>query len=324
MFVVVAVSAIDESRFSVVVLGCGGGPQEDNLSGYMAWPTGLSEEAVFLDAGTLTIGIREAMGLGNLWDFSVPVDSNLTLEGFVLQNAKAYLISHAHLDHIAGLVINSPVDSKKDILGIDSTITYLQNDIFNWEIWPNFGDAGPGYPLATYHYVILNPGEEVPVSNTSMTVEGYVLSHGTAYESTAFLLQHNGYYLLYFGDTGPDAVEQSDRMEIVWKRIAPLVQKHKLLGIFLEVAYAEGCSDSSLFGHLTPSWMMSEFHRLAELTAPDNPEQALNGLKVVVTHIKPILRNVPAPGFLIPQELAELNDLGIEFIIPFQGMRLSF
>jgi len=216
------------------------------------------------------------------------------------------------------------MDSKKDILGINSTITYLQNDVFNWEVWPNFGDAGPGYPLATYHYVTLNPGEETVISNTSMTVEAYVLSHSTPYESTAFLLRYGEYYLLYFGDTGPDAVEQSGQMKIVWKRIAPLIQEHKLLGIFLEVAYADGRSDSSLFGHLTPSWMMSEFHQLAELVAPDNLEQALNGLKVVVTHMKPILKNVPAVEYVIPQELAELNDLGIEFIIPFQGMRIGF
>lgn len=320
---VLAQASTTEPKFVCVVLGSGGGPREDNLSGYMLWPAGLPGEAVFLDAGTLTVGIRKAIELGNHWEFKVPADSDLTLEGFVLMNAKAYLISHAHLDHIAAMVINSPEDSKKDILGIASTTTYLQDHVFNWKVWPNFGDAGPGFQMKKYHYVTLVPGEETPISQTSMTVEAYVLSH-SAYESTVFLIRRGEYYILYFGDTGPDAVEKSDRMETVWKRVAPLVKEGKLLGIFLEVSYAEGRLDSQLFGHLTPSWLMAELHRLAELVAPESPGQALQGLKVVVTHIKPLFKTVPAVGFIIPEELTRLNDLGVEFVIPFQGMRIEF
>lgn len=52
--------------FVCVVLGCGGGPREDNLSGYMLWPAGKPEEAIVLDPGTLTVGIRKAAELGNL------------------------------------------------------------------------------------------------------------------------------------------------------------------------------------------------------------------------------------------------------------------
>jgi len=318
------VFATTEPNFTVVVLGCGGGPFQDNISSYMIWPTGLTNEAVLFDAGTLLVGIQKAADLGNLWDFKIPTDSDLTLPGFVLQNIKAYMISHVHLDHIAGLVIDSLVDSKKDILGISSTIGYLQKDVFNWEVWPNFGDAGPGYPLATYHYVIMDPGEEIAISNTSMTVEAYVLSHSAPYESTAFLLGHDGYYVLYFGDTGPDLVEKSDRMQTVWERVAPLVREGKLLGVFLECAYENSQPDSSLFGHLTPSWMMSEFHQLADIVAPDDPEHALNGLNVVVAHIKPIVKQLPAPGVVIPEQFAELNDLGINFIVPYQGMRIGF
>ena len=311
-------------RFFSVVLGCGGGPREDNVSGYMLWPAGSTEEAVFLDAGTLTVGIRKAEELGNLWDFVVPSDSNLTREGWVLQNAKAYLISHAHLDHILALVINSPVDSKKDIMGIDSTIDHLANHVFNWEIWPNFGDEGPGFPLGVYHYVRLVPDEEVPISGTSMTVEPFVLSHSEPYQSTAFLIRDDGYYVLYFGDTGPDKVEGTDNLKTVWERIAPLVSEGKLLGMFLEVSYVDATPDKSLFGHLTPSWMMNELHVLAELVDPDSPDTALEGFKVVINHIKPVFKVGPTPASVIAEELAQLNDLGVEFIIPYQGMRLGF
>ncbi len=317
-------SGSPEPAFVCIVLGSGGGPREDNVSGYMLWPVGKPEEAIIFDPGTLTVGIRRADELGNLWDLRVPADSTLTREGWVLQNAKAYLISHAHLDHIAAMVINSPEDSAKAILARAVTITYLQDHIFNWQIWPNFGNAGPGFPLGKYTYVTLEPGEEAAIPRTSMTVEAFPLAHSTPYESTAFLIQHEGNYILYFGDTGPDEVEKSDYLYKVWERIAPLVRERKLRGMFLEVSYPQGRPDTLLFGHLTPGWMMKELHRLAELVDPCNPADALQGLKVVVTHVKPVFTMTPAPGHLIAQQLEELNDLGVVFIIPFQGMRIEF
>ena len=51
---------------------------------------------------------------------------------------KSYLISHAHLDHIIGMVMCSTIDSHKEILGRDSTIDYLRDYIFNWENMAQF------------------------------------------------------------------------------------------------------------------------------------------------------------------------------------------
>ena len=84
------------------------------------------------------------------------------------------------------------------------------------------------------------------------------------YASTAFLIESGGYYVLYFGDTGPDAVEESDGMNSVWQRVAPLVREGKLHGIFLEVSFPNDRPDHLLFGHLTPSWMMEELRALAQ------------------------------------------------------------
>lgn len=80
-----------EEGFGAIVLGSGGGPREDDISGIMLWPTGAPEEAIIFDPGVLTVGIRKAEEMGNLWDFQVPAESNLTREGWVLRNTKAYL-----------------------------------------------------------------------------------------------------------------------------------------------------------------------------------------------------------------------------------------
>ena len=311
----------NDAKMSVVVLGCGGGPREDNVSGYMLFPADAPGEAIALDAGSLTTGIRWADELGNLWDFVVPSDSLLTREGHVYRNIKAYLLSHAHLDHTAAQVLNAPADiygAKKPILGIQSTIDNIAGGLYNWKTWPDL------VALGYYEYVVLAPGVETPISGTSMTVEAFVVSHGAPYESTAFLVRSGNHYLLYVGDVGPEAVERKGLLTALWERVAPLIADGRLLGIFLEVSYAEGRPDELLFGHLTPSWMMAEMHRLALLVDGADPYSALVGLPVVVTHIKPVFDRVEPPRTVIERQLEQINDLGIDFVFPSQGMRIDF
>lgn len=313
-----------DETFSLVVLGSRGGPRIDDVSGFMIWPVEKPEEAIVFDPGVLTVGIRKADEKNNLWDFRVPEDSNLTREGWILQNIKAYLVSHAHLDHIAAMVINSPEDSAKDIIATDTTLTHLQDNIFNWEIWPNFGDAGPEPHLGQYSYVSLNHMEEMSINNTSMNVQAFELMHDPPTKSTAFLIEHDENYMLLFGDTGPDEIQETDHLNNIWHEIAPLIREDKLKGILLEVAYTSDRPDGLLFGHFTPKWMMEELNNLAEIVDPDNPEEALEGLSLLVTHIKPKFVHEPTPRQVIEKELNELNNLGINFIIPYQGHRYNF
>jgi 3',5'-cyclic-nucleotide phosphodiesterase len=311
----------NDAEVSVVVLGSGGGPREDNVSSYMLFPSHAPSEAVALDAGTLTAGIRRADELGNLWDFVVPSGSNLTREGHIYQNIKAYLFSHAHLDHTSAHYLNGPVDiygAKKPIMGIQSTIDNISSGIYNWKTWPEL------VALGYYEYSVLSPGVEAPIPGTSMTVEAFVVSHAAPYESTAFLVRSGEYYVLYFGDVGPEGVEKTGLITAVWERIAPLIADGKLLGMFLEISYAEGRPDSLLFGHLTPSWMMAEMHTLAQMVNAADPYEALAGFPVVVTHIKPVFEMVEPPLSVIARQLDQINDLGIDFIFPYQGMRIDF
>ena len=157
-----------------------------------------------------------------------------------------------------------------------------------------------------------------------MTVEAFVVSHGAPYESTAFLVRSGEYCVLYFGDVGPEGVEGTGLITAVWERVAPLIADGKLLGMFLEISYAEGRPDNLLFGHLTPSWMMAEMHALAQLIDPADPYAALDGFPVIVTHVKPIFQMVEPPQSVIARQLDQINDLGIDFIFPHQGMRIDF
>jgi 3',5'-cyclic-nucleotide phosphodiesterase len=66
---------------------------------------------------------------------------------------ETYLITHPHLDHIAGFVVNTaglPGSRPKRIAGLPSTITALKTHIFNNVIWPNLSDENNGAGLVTY------------------------------------------------------------------------------------------------------------------------------------------------------------------------------
>jgi hypothetical protein len=177
--------------FDLVVLGALGGIQDGNLSASMIHPHGDSR-AVTCEAGTLVNGLRVAEEKGALANVTVPAGTDLSRVGYVLTNLiKGYLISHAHLDHVAGLIVASPDDGKKPVYVLPSVGADLVDTYFNWRAWPNFTDRGKAPQLKKYAIVELTPGVATPIADTAMTVTAYPLSHGGV-ESTAFLIESGG------------------------------------------------------------------------------------------------------------------------------------
>jgi cAMP phosphodiesterase len=66
---------------------------------------------------------------------------------------ETYLITHPHLDHISGFVVNTaalPGTRPKRLAGLPSTINAFKTHIFNNVIWPNLSDENNGAGLVTY------------------------------------------------------------------------------------------------------------------------------------------------------------------------------
>lgn len=289
------------SAFKVVPLGVKGGIDETNLSAYMVAPAGTKDYICF-DAGTLHAGINKAI-------------TNKTFKGVTTSNVlrqyiKAYLISHAHLDHVSGLIINSPDDSTKPVYALQSVMQMMENNYFNGEAWVNFGDEGKGFKIGKYHFKTLQPAVPTAVDNTSMEVTAFPLSHVNPYESTAFLVKSKDAYVLYLGDTGSDEIEKSDKLKLLWQQVAPLVVAKQLKGIFIEVSFSDDQPKTQLFGHLTPSLLMKEMSVLNELTG-----NLIKGLPIVVTHVKPPASNEAK----LHAQLLQQNKLGLKLIFPEQG-----
>jgi 3',5'-cyclic-nucleotide phosphodiesterase len=310
-----------DARFISIVLGTAGGLSEGNLSAYLLAPVG-STDFICLDAGTIHDGILKAHAKGSFFDLDIP--TGMSPAGVILrEHVKAYVISHAHLDHVAGMILNSTDDGGKPVYGLDTTIDAIRDHLFNWSVWPNFGTEGVPPHLGSERYVRVEPGREESVRGTGMTIEPFLLSHGRN-PSTAFLIRSGRAYALYFGDAGPDVVEGSDGFKAVWARAAPLVRTGALRGIFLEVSYPNGRSDQELFGHLTPAWLMAELHELASTVSPRDPDRALRSLTVIVTHIKPSLDGGTRTRERIQEQLLHQNELGVRVLVPTQGERIEF
>jgi 3',5'-cyclic-nucleotide phosphodiesterase len=292
------------ASFRIVPLGILGGADESNLSAYMLAPKG-SDNYLCLDAGTIHYGIAKAVANKT---FTVPADEVLR------KYIRGYFISHAHLDHLAGMVINSPDDTGKNIYGLKSTLETIKTHYFTWESWANFADEGGAPQLKKYHYQPLEPGSETAIANTEMQVQVFPLSHANL-TSTAFLVRSKDNYVLYLGDTGADETEKSKNLHNLWAAIAPLVKAKKLKAIMIEVSFPDEQPDKSLFGHLTPRLLMSEMTELGKLAGI-----SLQGLNVVVTHLKPPYSSIVK----IKAQLKTANKLGLNLVYPQQGKALEF
>ena len=295
-----------QPAFTVVPLGVRGGLDESNLSAYLVGAAG-SRDYICLDAGTLYAGVKKGLDNGV---FTEPV-------GVVIRShIKGYFISHPHLDHVAGLIINSPDDTAKNIYGLPACLATLQDKYFSWKSWANFGDEGEKPQLKKYHYVNMEGGREIPAGGTPLFVQAFPLSHGTPFESTAFLVRNGGASLLYFGDTGADSVEHSDKMHAVWAAVAPLVRSGALKVIFIEVSFPNEQPVKSLFGHLTPALLMRELAVLGGLCGG----AALSRVAIVITHRKPVGNAEEA----IRRQLMADNPLHLSLVFPEQGRKLEF
>jgi cAMP phosphodiesterase len=292
---------ISTNGFKVIPLGVKGGLDESNLSAYLVAANG-SDQYICLDAGTIYKGL-ELASANKLF-------KSVNLSSIQQQQINGYFISHAHLDHTAGLIMNSPNDNAKNLYGLASVLDVFKKNYFTWSAWANFGSEGEAPILKKYSYQTLTPKVEIAINNTGLFVTPFVLSHVKPYESTAFLVRNQNSYLLYLGDTGADKVEQSEQLAALWKAVAPLVMNNQLKAIFIEASFDNSVPERALFGHLTPNLLMEEMSKLNQLS-----KGQLKNTPLYVTHIKPC----DGCEVKIKSEIQATNQIGLKLSYPLQA-----
>ncbi|KAK9781815.1 putative cAMP phosphodiesterases class-II-domain-containing protein [Seiridium cardinale] len=159
----------------VIVLGSGGGPQENNVTALLVrstqagWSRGsivAVDAGIHLSAITRILEETQPQGLGAevalphrlesgpFAGLELKTKSPSANAAFITrQLIDTYLITHPHLDHISGFVINTagfPGSRPKRLTGLPSTISAFKTHIFNNVIWPNLSDENNGAGLVTY------------------------------------------------------------------------------------------------------------------------------------------------------------------------------
>ncbi|TGZ79347.1 hypothetical protein EX30DRAFT_355758 [Ascodesmis nigricans] len=346
--------------FHIIVLGSGGGPSEDNVSGYLVRSVAKrwgSNSAIALDAGTHLAGIIDILvtnpplstslhsSTNNVpvspstatapteprpRTASVPTSIDLSsaaitpsfpsspspFEGYSLPHISptanaayilqtlisSYLITHTHLDHISGLIMNTASFTHthpKYLVSHHGAITHIKKHIFNNVIWPNLSDENGGVGLLSYRR--LRPGDSFTPVADGLSAQIHLVSHGqcinnhlhhqhpsrassvtsstssagtaipqqdfplAVVDSSAFFLRcdHTHSEILLFGDVEPDTHSLDPRNMIVWSLAAEKIVVGRLNTIFIECSYDDSQPDNMLFGHLTPRYLIQELGVLA-------------------------------------------------------------
>ncbi|THD55797.1 3',5'-cyclic-nucleotide phosphodiesterase [Enterobacteriaceae bacterium ML5] len=307
------------AAFDVVALGVNGGVEEGNLTSYLVRS---DDQKLYLglDAGSVMPGIRKALEKGSFPQVTAENAAPLTPQGAVFRNLiGGYFISHGHLDHLAGLIIGSPEDSKKPIYGTADTIGTLRQHYFNGRVWPNFTDSGSGLRIGTYRLNLQRPEQRFSLGLTGLDGNIYPLSHGGT-SSSMILVSRNNQSFAFFGDTGPDEVEKSKNLDTVWRVLGSEIKAKRLKGLIIETSYPDDVPDSKLYGHLTPHWLLKE---LASLQQHAGGDGSLKDLTVIISHVKPSLKAGADPEKEIMAQLDKGNNLGVKFVRMQQGDRLE-
>jgi cAMP phosphodiesterase len=292
-------------KLEIIPLGVYGGGDESNLSSYLI---GVENKNSYLalDAGTIHSGINKAIA-----EKTFTVDSSTVLKEYI----KGYFISHGHLDHLSGLIINSPEDSTKPIYALPFVIDIFKNNYFTNASWANFGNEGEKPILGKYKYSRVKPTQSFPIENTTLSAEVFELSHVNPQLSSAILIKNNDEYVLYFGDTGSDRVEKTTKLNYIWEYISPLIINKNLKTILIEVSFPNSQAEDKLYGHLTPKLLNEELGNLAAYVGTDK----LKDLNIIVTHLKPSGTAIET----IKRELANNNLYQVNFIFPIQGQKVN-
>lgn len=254
----------------------------------------------------------------------------------VYKGIKEYYVTHAHLDHIAAIVLNSPLaysganGDNKLLWGLPFTVDAIEKHVFNDLIWPDLLHCGserlkPGYltegalhacgtfpqwdvvPFKVHH------GASASTSHTRVYSTVYLLSDRATRES-----------LLVCGDLEPDFTAGAEPLlEQVWRYIAANVPSGYLKGIIIECSSPTETPKDELYGHMSPAYLVSQ---LETLRAVQKEPDALSGLHVVITHVKKIVCERD-PRLTILQELRDAADkvqLDVRFSMAAQGYTFSF
>lgn len=220
------------------ILGCSGGIGAGSRTSAM-----LIDNDVLLDAGT---------GIG---DLSLPE----------LNSVRHVFLTHAHLDHIAGLpmLIDASFDENfttpVTVYAREETLVALRAHLFNDVIWPDFAKL-PTVDNPILRYVACNPGDTVTIGHRDFHAVDVMHS----VPSLGYTIKNSGGVFAVSGDTKTN------------KSLWPVLNACEDLKVLvIEVSFANEFEElATTAGHYCPSTLCKDLESLDH-----NPDIWLTGMK---------------------------------------------
>ncbi len=220
------------------VLGCSGGIGAGSRTSAM-----LIDNDVLIDAGT---------GIGDL-----ELDD--------IQSIRHVFLTHAHLDHIAGLpmlvdsVFDENFDTPLTVYAREETLRAIKDHLFNDVIWPNFAKL-PSVENPMLRYQVCCPGDTVSIAGRSF----YAVDVLHSVPSLGYTVQSEGRIFAVSGDTKSN--------ETLWPVLNACEELEVLV---IEVSFPDEMSAlAAVAGHYTPTTLTNDLKRLRH-----TPDIWITGMK---------------------------------------------
>jgi ribonuclease BN (tRNA processing enzyme) len=186
-----------------------------------------------------------------------------TTEQLAIEHA---LVSHSHLDHIAGLAYLTETLALCEVRGpltiasLAPVVTALRTSIFNDTVWPDFTRLPtPQAPVLRFQPLAEDAEQRVG----SLWVTPVPVNHSVP--TSGFIVHDETSAVIYSGDTGPT--------EALWKAAREI---GGLRAIILECAFPTRMAGlADIARHMTPDLIRRELDKL-----PDD-------VPVMIFHVKP-------------------------------------
>lgn len=287
--------------------------------------------------------LRVQLGFSNDILSHFPRGNNIIQNSYMIfQGIKEYYITHPHMDHVAGMVINSPlafedintikaknhkeckdynkfnIHKGKILYGLPFVTDALQKHIFNDTIWPHLINT----TNSNLRMVTL---DEFEITNSKcfpeLEILPFKICHGcevsndkTRLFSTVYLIRDvlSGSTILIFGDTDynqnfhdgkSSSNPTSNLLSEVWDYLAKNIESTKLKGIFIECSNSQEVEDAKLYGHLSSRHLINELN-LLNTKYLQYQDQMIDVLNIFITHVKMIPSDID-PRKIIINELRE-------------------
>lgn len=206
-------------------------------------------------------------------DDCVAVDAGclaLSCSNIQRERVRDVILTHTHLDHIAGLplFIDDLFATLEQPIKIHATpemIGILERDLFNWSIYPRFSELSNTFgPVVEYHEFERGAAFEVQ----HLSIQSVAVNHKVS--ANGYIISDDKISIAITGDTA-----ETDE---IWKLCNA---KSDLKAVFVECAFPDELGDlASVSDHLTPRRLATELAKLSNREFP-----------VFIINMKPMYRD---------------------------------